>query len=326
MNAIFSVLKLNVHNVHKIKNIYNDCKKKSFSDYNFELELLDFESFAMNIKNGMLQGFFVIENSEPKAFLLFTDSINSAVEINIIHTIDETQSVHLKTLLVEALLANLKKNISKKTISYPMMGKQSDFVDKISDYGFKFVNQSVFRFYLNDEESINVFNKVLLTESISEYTLKNWEDAYIDEVSALIYKEFSSAKDSLYDERFLSLGGSKSVIKDITSGYYGVFLPDHTKVLFHNGKCIGACLINLTIDTMANVPLIAVNSDYKNKGLGIYLLKNAVDSLLKSLNVSKLSIKEINATADSDNLAAVKMYKKLGFKVDFSYAHAYLKL
>jgi ribosomal protein S18 acetylase RimI-like enzyme len=37
-----------------------------------------------------------------------------------------------------------------------------------------------------------------------------------------------------------------------------------------------------------------------------------------------LGIFEVNATMETDNIAALKMYRRMGFKEDYNYPHVYL--
>ena len=58
----------------------------------------------------------------------------------------------------------------------------------------------------------------------------------------------------------------------------------------------------------ADIMNIAVKKDFRNKGIGSLLLKSLID-LYDSLNLNSLNL-EVN----ENNICAIKLYKKFGFK------------
>ena len=53
------------------------------------------------------------------------------------------------------------------------------------------------------------------------------------------------------------------------------------------------------------------------------MLKQLVDNLLTSAITGGWPLKELNASCDSDNSAAVKMYTFVGFSEEYTYPQAY---
>lgn len=72
-------------------------------------------------------------------------------------------------------------------------------------------------------------------------------------------------------------------------------------------EIIGFAGIKIIIDT-ADIMNIVVKKPWRNQGVGNLLLNNLV-SLCKELNLSSLSL-EVN----EDNIPAIHLYKKFGFK------------
>ena len=99
-----------------------------------------------------------------------------------------------------------------------------------------------------------------------------------------------------------------------------------TKILLENGVPKGFCFVNLTTDNIANVPIIGISPEMKYKGLGQLLLTKALEDVIKDVMAGKLPLIEFNATVDTDNLPAINMYRKLGFKESTNYLHAYCEL
>ena len=102
-------------------------------------------------------------------------------------------------------------------------------------------------------------------------------------------------------------------------------MPEATSILLYNGAAEGVCFINLTNAVIANIPLIGVRKGHKNKGFGKHLLKHSLLELLKLISQGKIISCEINATVETDNFPALRMYRSIGFREDFTYPHAYLK-
>lgn len=87
----------------------------------------------------------------------------------------------------------------------------------------------------------------------------------------------------------------------------------------------GVCLSVMVAEDKINIPLVAVRKNSRNKGMGKLLLKSVLAGFIKLIGDKKISLSEINATTDTDNYPAVNMYRRLGFKEEYFYAHSYLK-
>ena len=101
---------------------------------------------------------------------------------------------------------------------------------------------------------------------------------------------------------------------------YGKFLPNATSVLLYKKKPVGICFANITAGRIANIPLVGMLKEHCSKGLGEALLYNTMKLLTEK---SGLSLSELNASTETDNYAALKMYRRLGFKEDYYYTQAY---
>ena len=70
------------------EDLYEDFRKKAATEYNFELEPLDYDGFLDAIDKDLIKCIVLYENDEPVAFLVYTTAISEAVELNIIHSTD----------------------------------------------------------------------------------------------------------------------------------------------------------------------------------------------------------------------------------------------
>ena len=82
--------------------------------------------------------------------------------------------------------------------------------------------------------------------------------------------------------------------------------------------------MNITNDSIVNIPLVGILNDHQGKGLSTIMLKHSMDIILDKAKHSQIS--EINTTTETNNLQALRLYKNLGFIEDYSYPQAYLPI
>lgn len=304
--------------------IYNDFRYRAASDYNFELEPLNYENFIKSIEGGLLKCLILFEDDIPTSFLVYTTLISEALELNIIHCIGTDNANAKRKLLIEDFLKRNKQLTKEKIVTYPLLGKQSSFANDITTFGFKVVNTSVMAFKLADVNAINKLREMQTTKAPYEYTITNWKTTYFKEAATILNESFRKSSDALFDSRFQSVKGCRDILEKITNNIYGDFLPGITKVLIYKKHIVGFCMANLTNNKIANIPVVAILPEHRNKGLGKLLVKNMIENLLTSAISKGWELKELNVSCDSDSLPAVKMYTAIGFKEEYSYPQAYL--
>lgn len=303
--------------------VYNDFRKNAANDYNFELEPLEYEKFVKSIEDGLLNCLILFEDDIPTGFLVYTTIISESLELNIIHCIG-TENLNAKRKLLLEKFIELNKHLMKeKIITYPMLGKQASFAQEISEFGFKTINTAVMSFNLSDISSINKTKEVFIPKLPIDYSVTNWKTAYFKEAADVIHQAFKESSDALFDNRFTTVKGCRDILEKITENVYGQFLPGITKVLVYKKHPVGFCFANLTNNKIANVPLTAILKKHRNYGFGKVLLKQLVDNLLHSAITGGWMLRELNASCDSDNIAAVSMYNSIGFTEQYTYPQAY---
>ena len=62
--------------------VYNDFRLKAVSDYQFELEPLEYDEFIKAVDAKLLKCISLLENDIPTGFLVYTTSISEGVELN----------------------------------------------------------------------------------------------------------------------------------------------------------------------------------------------------------------------------------------------------
>ena len=308
----------------EIKNIfrgvYNDFKSKAYSEYKFELEPLDYEEFTASVNEGLIKCLILLEDEIPTAFMVYTTEISEALELNMIHCIGDEKLNEKRKLLMEKFLEVNKELLKEKVVTYPMLGTQEQFTPEITKYGFKLIGLAVERFEFGNIKSIEIFKAYKQRTLPEDYKIVKWDEKYSEDIINIINTSFKETSDALFDPRFLSSEGSKDILTKIVTGIYGRFLPDCTSVLLYKDKPVGICFANITAGRIANVPIIGMGKEHCSKGLGEAMLYNTVKSLTDK-HLSMLS--EVNASTETDNYPALKMYRRLGFKEDYYYTQAY---
>ncbi len=311
-------------NYYKIfAGVYNDFKLNAAKDYKFELEPLDYDNFIKSIKDGLVKCIILLEQDVPTGFLVYTTVISESVELNIIHIVGDENSLQKRTLLLQKFLEDNSSLISQKVVTYALLGKQEEILSQLHKFNFKTINQSVMKFDFSDEKTIKNFREIALPRLNNGYKTVSWNDKYFDDVCSIINNSFKNMSDSKFDPRFLSLKGSQDIVLKIINGIYGTFLHNQTKILLYRNKPVGLCFANLTNNEIANIPLVAVNEKLRGKSYGIYLLKSVVMDIYISVINGNLKLSELNASCDTDNIPAYKMYKKVGFVENYSYKQSY---
>ena len=306
--------------------VYNDFRAKAREDYMFELDPLEYEDFVDAVKKEYVKCIVLLENHIPTAFLVYTSAISESIELNVIHCLGNEDLFSKRKLLMERFLQETETERKEKVVCYPLLGVQSDFTSDIAHFGFKFVGLAVLRFMMDNKNSEEILNSVAQTPQDESYTITTWEDMYFDKAVEVIHEGFSTASDALFDPRYKSVEGTNDILDKVVNGIYGEFLPEATSVLLHNGRPCGFCFANVTGGKIANIPLVSIEKEHKGKGLAKYLIKKTVETILKKVQSGERDFTEVNVSAETNNIPALKMYRHIGFKEDYSYPQSYLPI
>lgn len=304
--------------------VYNDFYNMAKTEYKFELEPLTCEEFCKAVEDGLFQCIILTEDEIPTAFLAATTLISDAIELNIIHCLGNENIIPKKKVLLERFLEENKYLIQEKTTTYPLLGKQDDFVCDITHYGFKLIGLAVERFIFDDLSSVAILKNTKTPELPKGYSIENWSNEYKPYAAEIINEAFKTKSDALFDPRFLTKEGCEDIVGKIIDGTYGEFIPQATKVALYNGKPIGLCLVNITGGTIGNLPLVGIKEEHHKRSLGKALVHSAVEDCFELSQKGILKLTEVNASVETDNFAAIKMYRFAGFKEDYHYPQAYL--
>ena len=308
------------------ENLYEDFRIKAATEYNFELEPLDYDGFLDAIDKDLIKCIVLYEENIPVAFLVYTTAISEAIELNIIHSATrEDFSVRAKELLTKFL--DVTKPLRReKIVCYPMLGEQKGLISVIAKLGFKFIGIEVLRYRFDSNASKEIFNRARVVNLPEDYEVVSWNDKYFEDAIEVIYESFKESSDALFDPRFTTLEGTRDIITKVVKDVYAEFMPNSSSVLLYKGKPVGVAFMNLTGGTIVNIPLVGIKEEHQGKGLSTIMLKHSMDYVINAVEKYDTPIVEINTTTETNNLQALRLYKNLGFLEDYSYPQSYMPI
>lgn len=254
--------------------VYNDFRDRAVTEYNFELEPLDFEGFTDAVEKNLIDCLVLYDNTIPVAFLVYTTAISEAIELNIIHSFKMENMIERAMYLIKKFLELTKAERLDKIVCYPMLGSQKNLIGDIARYGFKFVGIAVLRFMMAGTNSREILKTTQLSQLDNEYRLVDWQDKYFEDAVEVVQEGFETSADALFDPRFKTIEGTRDIISKIVKNIYAEFLPEATTVMLYNNIPVGFCFMNLTGGRIANIPIVSIRKEHQGKGLSKHMLKN----------------------------------------------------
>ncbi len=313
------------NNLDGLKAIYDRFREKAIPEYRWSGEPLPFDALKVAFLDKQILGYWVEDTAhpEPIAFLLYKPEAHRALEINMLYSEVQDYKTVLDRLM-RLFIADNRETTGWDVVSYAMLGLQEAFIRTITWYGFKPIGQAILSFDLTDPLSVQIAHQQQFTLPGPDYRLDCWQPQYAGAVAECVYDAFSSAVDSLWDPRFKTLLGARSLVGVLTSDLIGKFMPSCTSVLLRQDEPIGFCFLLQDTLTQAHIPLIGLKPDEKRKNLGNALLRDCLDRVIQEMLAGHNSILKIYSTTDTDNIRAIKMYRRMGFREEYNYPHVYL--
>lgn len=317
---------LTADDYENFEGLYEDFRSKAASDYNFELEPLDYDGFLEALDKDLIKCIVLLDNDNISAFLVYTTAISEAVELNIIHCNDNENFNQKAKELLEKFLEVTQALRRDKIVCYPMLGEQKNLISVIAKLGFKFIGIEVLRFKFDTPASQEIFERARIVKIPDDYEVVAWNEEYFEDAVEVVHEAFKESSDALFDPRFTTLEGTRDIITKIVNNVYAEFMPNSTSVLLYEGKPVGFAFMNLTSGSIVNIPIVGIKEEHQGKGLSTIMLKHSMDYVLKAVNTYGTPLSEINTTTETNNLQALRLYKNLGFLEDYSYPQSYLPI
>jgi len=313
---MITVTPLTAENIDSIAGLYNAFRGtdaepgEAQTKYYWDHQPVEFSTLKKGIAHKLINGYAVLDSSEPSplGFMLYIREEHRAIEINLVYIQEGREQKTIVDRLMRRFIADIKELPGWDVVSFAMLGPQAE---------------PIVKFNIMDPVSLHI----LKTQDIplpEGYTLDYWKPEYAGEVAKSVYEAFSGATDALWDPRFKTELGAKKVVGLLTSGQQGPHIPQCTSIMLHEGIPIGFCFMVQATMTQGNIPLIGMRKGHNKKKLGHLLLRHALDACVDNILAGKIGMLEISATHDTDNFAAIRMYRHLGFRDYYNYPHVYL--
>lgn len=317
--------RITAENVDALAPLYQRFSESAKPDYHWSYDPVDFKPFKKSIAAKILQGYWVEDTSvdRPVGLMLYRQEDHRALEINVIYSELEDKKTILDRL-IRLFIADIRDTEGWDVVSYAMLGKQEHFIRTICWYGFKPVGQAILNFDFMDTIALQILKQQKLELPGPEYQIDTWKPEYAGEVSQSVFESFSKSSDAKWDPRFRTLTGTRKVVGALTYGMMGKFLPACTTVALKDGVPVGFCFLVQDDVTSGNIPLIGVRPSETGKGLGNLLLQACIERCIDDMLAGNNSVLKITTTMDTDNIAAIKMYRRMGFREEYNYPHVYL--
>ncbi len=304
--------------------VYNDFRRKCRHDYKFELDPLEYNDFIEYFAKGLLSCILLLEDDIPTGFLAYSAALEDAIELYVIHCLGSENILDKKNCLMQKFLEVTAEKRRNALVSYPMLGIQTNFKDAISKYGFKFLDLAVVAFDINNKKVLKEFDQIKFTDLPIGYKVAPYREIYLDELVGVVYESFKDSSDVNFDPRFKTIEGVRDILDKITNSIYGKFLAQSSKVLLAESKVAGFAFANITGDSIGNIPLVGIVPEHRGLNLSEVMLKNTVEDIIKLNKSGYIRLQELNASVDTNNQSAYRMYKQIGFKVSYVYPQGYL--
>lgn len=308
----------------RLRAIYSRFCDRAASDYHWDVPPIEFDRLIGALGKGVY-GCWLEDTTyeEPIALMLYCLEAHRAIEVNVIYSENDDHKTVLDKLMKQ-FMQDIRVLESWDVVSYAMMGRQEAFIRTITWYGFKPAGQAIVNFDFIDGIALQIFKQQQLTPLPPEYRLDTWKPEYGGTTAENVFEAFKNSADAKWDPRFRSIYGAKGVVAAITGGIMGKHHPSCTAVMLKNDTPIGFCFIIQADTATGNIPLIGVHPDEKKKGIGTHLLRAALANCMQRMVSGDITMLKVNATMNTDNISAIKMYRRLGFKEEYNYPHVYL--
>lgn len=306
--------------------IYERFSARACGDYRWEHQPIPFNQLKSALLNRLVHGYVVEDTGLPEpvvGFMLYLQEEHRAIEINVIYSeLDDHKTVldRLMRLFIPDILAMEGWDV----VSYAMLGAQEPFIRTITWYGFKPVGQAILKFDMLDPIAIQILKQQQLEPLDQGYRLDTWQPQYAGAVAESVFEAFQNAADAKWDPRFRSLLGAKKVVGMLTAGAMGGFIPACTSVMLKDELPVGFCFLLQAGPTTGNIPLVGVRPAEKKRGLGNHLLRFTLERVVEEMLEARIAMVDVTTTMDTDNIPAIKMYRRMGFREEYNYPHVYL--
>ncbi|MDH4379916.1 MAG: GNAT family N-acetyltransferase [Vampirovibrionales bacterium] len=337
----------------RLKPLWEGFCSCAISQYGWHEAPLPFNVVTTAIQQGFLQGLLLTDTAEGKdwGFLLYGIEPHGSIEVNILALQEGVEPKAALDIIFRQFLTDVAQRDDWETISYALLGKQSEYVLTAPWYGFKPVGQCIVELDLMGELTLPVLQHQheTLPPLACDFSVMSWQEFFStrqpseEALTALcntIVACFSTEVDALWDPRFKTASGARLALDSMLRGDMGAFRPEWSTLLIKDNQTVGFCFVLHTDAMTANIALIGVHpsarkpepnsfndsssSTVRSLGLGTQLLRHTLVRLMKGIGQGQWLLAKITATTGTDNVTSLRMYRRFGFTEQTWYPHLYL--
>jgi len=176
------------------------------------------------------------------------------------------------------------------------------------DLIYVFSNKNNLPFRLMDKKIVYTINDLSQIQC-DEYTEFDFYNPEIDNYNELLELSYQSGEYSRFklDDKFKN-DEFKKLYKEWLDNSINKKIASHILIKKQDGRIVGFCTFGEKTQGLADIGLLAVDLNYRGKGIAKNLLKSAI-CLSKELGFNKLQV-----VTQLDNIPANILYNQLGFK------------
>ena len=146
--------------------VYNDFRLKCAEDYKFEIDPLEYSEFIDYFNKKLINCIILLEDDIPTGFLAYSNASPNVIELFLIHVLGNENIDDKRDSLMEKFMLETCERRKQALVSYPMLGVQTEYKEKVAAFGFKFVDLGVMVFDVNDKKLITLYK-----DKINKFTI-----------------------------------------------------------------------------------------------------------------------------------------------------------
>jgi ribosomal protein S18 acetylase RimI-like enzyme len=145
-----------------------------------------------------------------------------------------------------------------------------------------------------------------------DIVVEPWQERYVEPAASLIAGAYRSHIDSEINDQYRTAAGSRRFLANIV--LYpgcGAFEHEASFAAFEgsSGELCGLSLASIVAPETGHITQICVAPAAQNAGVGAALLSRSFEGLRRA------GCREVSLTVTADNVAAIRLYEKSGFRV-----------
>ncbi len=290
-----------------VEEIIDEYVQKAEENMGYSLKE-SMESFRKEIREKTVNSWVACSGDQAAGFLTYGQREKNG-RIGFVHVLSPYESGIFTRLITHAVTELRKKGVTR-IISEVFIVRDEKTVEKtFKALGFHVLTRMVM--------SRDVTGSIPALTVPPGYTIRKWDDTYLDDVTNVVYNANRNGVDQLIYPQLKTREGTARLVKGIRNRAVGPFDEENSLFAFCNNELCGAVLVVRISEDEGFIADMAVASPHKGKGVGKALLtKSLLAARHHGIQTMRLGVTE-------ENIPAVNLYRGLDFTVS-QYVSAYI--